>query len=277
MAATGAVVLAGGRSSRMGTPKASLEWHGSTLLRRVVGLVSRGVDGTVVVVRAPGQELPALPSTVEVVDDVEEGRGPLQGIATGLEALASRHESAFVCSTDLPSLHPAFVRCVVRGLGEGDVALPVVRGFRQPLVAAYRTSLHAKARALLAADRSRASFLLEDAAVAVLDEAALLADARVRRADPSLLSVDGVNDPMEYEAARSRPGPEVSVQRFGVLAGSGSTTLRAATLGAAASAVGLVLDRHLLAAIDGDAVVRDVETPLAHGDAVTFLSADAGG
>lgn len=271
------MVLAGGRSSRMGMPKAALEWHGSTLLRHVVGLVARGVDGTVVVVRAPHQDLPALPDCVEVVDDVEEGRGPLQGIATGLEALAARHDHAFVCSTDLPFLHPALVRCVVRALGDGDVALPVVRGFRQPLVAAYRTSLADRARALLAADRSRASFLLEDAAVTVLDDAALLADARVRRADPALASVDGVNDRQEYDAARSRPAPEVTVQRFGVLAGSGTSSVRAATLGAAAQAVGLVLDRHLLAAIDGDAVVRDVQTPLAQGDAVTFLSADAGG
>jgi molybdopterin-guanine dinucleotide biosynthesis protein A len=280
MAATGAVVLAGGRSSRMGAPKAGLEWHGSTLLRRVVGITARSVEGAVVVVRAPGQDLPALPPSVEVVDDVEQGRGPLQGIATGLEALADRHAAAFVCSTDLPFLHPAFVRHVVARLGDRDVALPVVRGFRQPLVAAYRTDLAATARALLAQDRSRASFLLEDAQVAVLDEAALLDDPRVRRDDPRLASVDGVNDPLEYDAARSRPAPEVQVQRFGVLAsagGGGTVRVRAATLGAAAQAVGLVLDRHLLAAVDGDQVVRDVETPLVPGDVVTFLSADAGG
>ena len=34
------MVLAGGRSSRMGTPKAALEWHGSTLLRRTVGILA---------------------------------------------------------------------------------------------------------------------------------------------------------------------------------------------------------------------------------------------
>ena len=264
----------------MGTPKASLEWHGSTLLRRVVGIVSRSVDGDVVVVRAAGQQLPALPSSVEVVDDVEEGRGPLQGIATGLEALRPRHDSAFVCSTDLPFLHPAFVRRVVGSLGDADVALPVVRGFRQPLVAAYRTALAATARDLLAQDRSRASFLLEGSQVVALDDAALLQDARLREVDPGLASTDGVNEPREYDAARRRPAPEVEVQRFGVLAsagGAGTATVRAATLGGAAQAVGLVLDRHLLAAVDGDQVVRDVEAPLAQGDVVTFLSADAGG
>src|SRR4051794_41302643 len=87
MADAAGIVLAGGRSSRMGTPKAALTWHGSTLLGRVCGLVARAVAGPVVVVRAPGQPLPALPAGVQVVDDPVEGRGPLQGIVTGLAAL----------------------------------------------------------------------------------------------------------------------------------------------------------------------------------------------
>lgn len=276
MAQVGAVVLAGGRSSRMGTPKADLEWHGSTLLRRVAGLVGRGVDGPVVVVRSHGQLLPRLPDQVQVVEDAEEGRGPLQGLAAGLAALDA--EIGFVCSTDLPFLHPAFVRRVTGALDGADAALPLVDGHRQPLAAAYRTSLATKAVELLAQDRRRVSFLAEDSPVVVLDEAALLADERLRRLDPELLSVRGVNERMEYEQARAQPAPAVLVQRFGALAGgSGTATVHAATLGAAAAAVGLTLDRHLLAAIDGDQVVRDPDTPLAAGDVVTFLSADAGG
>lgn len=277
MATVGAVVLAGGRSSRMGEPKAGLEWHGSTMLRRVVGIIGRSVEGPVVVVGARGQELPALPASVRVVADEEEGRGPLQGIAAGLGALQAEVDVAFVCATDLPFLHPAFVRRVMRDAAGADVALPVVAGYRQPLVAGYRTSLAGKALDLLAQDRRRASFLLEDATVTVLDEAALLADERLRRCDPALDSVLGINDRAAYEQARARPAPEVVVQRFGAVAGGGTTSVRAATLGAAARAVGLELDRHLLAAVDGDQVVRDVETPLAPGDVVTFLSADAGG
>jgi len=42
------VVLAGGRSSRMGTPKAALEWYGSTLLRRTVAILARATGGPVV-------------------------------------------------------------------------------------------------------------------------------------------------------------------------------------------------------------------------------------
>ncbi len=82
------VVLAGGRSTRMGTAKAALEWHGSTLLRHVAGIVGRAVDGPVIVVRAPGQQLPALDPEVLVHTDPEEGRGPMQGLAVGLAAAA---------------------------------------------------------------------------------------------------------------------------------------------------------------------------------------------
>src|SRR3954470_493537 len=132
MAHAAGIVLAGGRSSRMGTPKAALEWHGSTLLRRVAGIVARAVDGPVVVVRAPGQALPSLPANVEVVDDAREGRGPLQGLASGLAAVAT--EAAYVSSTDTPLLHPAFVRRVLRALGDDvDVVLPRAHGYPQPL------------------------------------------------------------------------------------------------------------------------------------------------
>ena len=275
-----AVVLAGGRSSRMGSPKAHLEWHGSTLLRRVVGLVARSVDGPVVVVRAPGQDLPALPDAVEVLDDPVEGSGPLQGLATGLSALRATDEHAFVCSTDLPLLHPAFVRAVTRAGRDADVALPVVDGHRQPLMACYRTALGERAGELLAAGRSRPAFLLEDADVRVLDEPTLLADVALAKADPALQSVTGVNTPEQYRALRELSAPEVVVQRFGVLASGGERgdrTVRAATLAAAAQAVGLVLDRHVLAAVNGDQMVRDPELPLAAGDVVAFLSADAGG
>ena len=51
----------------MGMPKAALEWHGSTLLRRTTSILARVTSGPVLVVRAPGQELPSLPPRVEVL------------------------------------------------------------------------------------------------------------------------------------------------------------------------------------------------------------------
>jgi len=281
VAAAGGIVLAGGRSSRMGTPKAALEWHGSTLLRRICGLVERSVDGPVVVVRAAGQALPELPASIEVVEDAREGRGPLQGLAAGLAALSGRARAVYVSSTDVPLLHPAFVRRVVGALtGEVDVVLPLAGGFPHPLSAAYRTSLLALVERLVAADRLRPAFLFEECRVTRLDEAALLADPALAGFDPALDSVLNLNEPGDYEAARARPSPEVTVQLFGPLRRAGERlplALRAATLAEAAEAAGIVLDEHVVAALNGDQITRDPDLPLATGDTIAFLAADAGG
>src|SRR6516165_3535133 len=273
------VVLAGGRSSRMGTPKAALEWHGSTLLRRTVGILARATGGPVVVVRAKGQELPELPGDVQVIDDPREGKGPVQGLAAGLGALINHADAAFVSSTDMPFLHPAFVRRVLRAAQEGaDVGLPVARGYPQPLAAAYRTALAAVAERLVAEQRLRPAFLFDECAVTRLDEAALRADPVLAALDPGLDSVVNVNEPADYAAARARPAPEVTVQRFGVLADGqhGPHPVRAATVAGAAAATGLRLDRHVVAALNGEQITRDGEMPLAAGDTVFFLSADTG-
>jgi molybdenum cofactor guanylyltransferase len=280
MSGSAGIVLAGGRSSRMGTPKAALEWHGSTLLRRTVGILARVTDGAVLVVRAPGQALPDLPSHVEVVDDPREGLGPVQGLAAGLAAAAGRADVAFVCSTDLPFLHPAFVRRVLRAADDGaDVGLPVARGYPQPLAAAYRTALAPVAERMVAQERLRPAFLFEECAVRRLDEADLRGDPILAALDPELDSVLNVNEPGDYQAARARPAPEVTIQRFGALADGhrGPQPVRAATVAGAAAAAGLALDGHVVAALNGDQITRDGQTPLVTGDTVFFLAADAGG
>jgi len=268
MSGPAGIVLAGGRSSRMGTPKAALEWHGSTLLRRTAGILARASDGPVLVVRAPGQRLPELPARVGVVDDPREGLGPLQGLAAGLAAVAGLADAAFVCSTDLPFLHPAFVCRVLRTLGDGaDVALPVARGHPQPLAAAYRTRLATVAERLVQERRLRPAFLFERCTVARLDEAALRADPALAAADPGLDSLVNVNEPREYRAARARPAPEIMVWEPGAEA---ARPVRAATVAAAAAAVGLSLGGSVTAALNGGVVTGDGQMPLVAGDAVSF-------
>ena len=267
----------------MGRPKAALEWHGSTLLRRVVGVVGRAVEGPVVVVGAPGQELPQLAPRVELATDAREGRGPLQGLAAGLAAVGARAERAYVSSTDVPLLHPAFVGAVLRAAEreDADVALPVAHGFRHPLAAAYRTALAGEVERLIEEDRMKPAFLFERVRTVELDESELLRDRELADADPELLSLLNVNDPGDYERARARSAPAVTVRRFGALApgraGLAPLPVHAATLGAAAVAAGVALDRHVVAALNGDQISRDPDYPLAAGDTVAFLAADAGG
>ena len=262
----------------MGVPKAALEWHGSTLLARTVAIVARATGGPVVVVRAAGQDLPELPKAAVVVDDPRDGKGPVQGIAAGLATLDGRADAAFISSTDLPFLHPAFIRRVLRVLDEReetDVALPVARGYPQPLAAAYRVRLAPRAERLVKEDRLRPAFLFDECTVERLGEGALKADALLAALDPDLDSVLNVNTQADYQDARARPAPAVTVQLFGALAragsGRGPRTVRAATVDEAASATGVTFDRHVTAALNGDQITRDGSTPLAVGDTVFFL------
>jgi len=256
------IVLAGGRSSRMGTPKAWLDWHGSTLLRRTCGVVARGVGGPVVVVRAPRQTLPALPEGVRVVEDAREGKGPLQGLLAGLEAVDA--DLAFAASTDMPFLHPRFVAAVCAAARDADAAVPHVGGFRQPLAAAYRTALVPLVAELVGADRMKPAFLFERCATRWLEDV------------PHPESVRNLNTREDYEAALREPQPAVHVRCYGPLRRA-PADVRAATLGAAAAAVGVTLDAHVLAGLNGDQIARDPLEPLAEGDAVAFMAADAGG
>ena len=281
------VVLVGGRSSRMGSPKAALEWHGSTLLRRVTGLLARTVAGPVIVVGAPGQPLPELPPGVVLVTDPEPGQGPVVGLATGLAAAASAGaEVAFVTATDLPFLHPAYVRRVLAALisptgrpesdaapsNVADVALPHLGGYPQPLAAAYRTTLAPLLAGMAAAGELRLRSLFERCPVRELDRAALLADAELATADPELCSVHNVNSPGDYAEAIARPAPEVTVWL-----GERSVRVAAATLAEAAAASGV-----RLAELPGPAVLHrtastaevsglDGELPLVAGDVLRLL------
>ena len=135
----------------MGRPKASLPWHGQTLLARVVGILARSGLEPIVVVRAAGQSLPPLPSGVEIVTDAHRDRGPLEGLAAGLGAIEGRAEIAFVSSTDVPFLLPAFVEAVVSGLDDSaEIAAPQIAGRSHPLSAAYRATACPRVKAVLA-------------------------------------------------------------------------------------------------------------------------------
>ncbi|BBG02155.1 MULTISPECIES: molybdenum cofactor guanylyltransferase [Pseudonocardia] len=224
--AAAGIVLAGGRSSRMGVPKADLDWHGAALLTRTVAVLSRAVDGPLVVVRAAGQPLPELPGGTEVLDDPVPGLGPLPAIGIGLAAVADRVSAGFVASTDLPLLHPAFAARILDLLGEHDVALPVAHGHHQPLAAAYRTGLAPVITELTAAGEGRPPSLFGRVDVRRIEEETLRSDPVLARLDPDLDSLLNVNTPQEYTAALRRPSPAVKLHDA-----RGTTTARAATVG----------------------------------------------
>ncbi len=194
MTRSGGVVLCGGESSRMGRPKAWLSFGDELMLARVVRLLGESV-APIIVVAAVGQNLPSLPPQIEIVRDTESGRGPLQGLLNGLEALRARADVAYVSSCDVPFLRPAFVRRLVELLGRFAICVPEVGGYRHTLAAVYRIEVASVAAQLLAEGRLRLMDLFEKLPTRfVVPEE--LADV-----DPTFQSLRNVNTPAEYQDA----------------------------------------------------------------------------
>src|SRR5262245_35512390 len=111
----------------MGAPKAWLPFGDELMLQRVVRIVREAVDA-VVVVAAPGQDVPPLPTDVRIVRDEVEGRGPLGGLATGLAALEGAADVVYLSSCDVPLLKPEFVRRVIEKVEEPTPPPPLPEG-----------------------------------------------------------------------------------------------------------------------------------------------------
>lgn len=201
----GGIILCGGKSSRMGQPKAMLPFGDELLLARVARVLSEVVS-PIVVVAAPEQDVPPLPPGMRVVRDEHEYLGPLAGIGVGLSALAGEVEAAYCSACDVPLLRPEFVRAMMASLGDFELAVPKEGDFHHPLAGVYRTSLVERINKFVTAGRLRPLFLIEASHAAIVDVEVL------RSVDSRLDSLRNINHPEEYAAAlrdAGLPPPEL--------------------------------------------------------------------
>jgi molybdenum cofactor guanylyltransferase len=196
----GAVILCGGASQRMGRPKAWLPFGHERMLERVVRLAGT-VARPIVVVAAADQMLPELRVDVTIVRDPVPGRGPLQGLAAGLGALADSVELVYATATDVPFLEPRWIGRLVE-LSDGyDLVIPFVGGYHHPLAALYRRHTVLPAiEGLLSEDRLRLSILVDAVKTRVVDE------SEMRTVDPELQTLRNLNSPEDYARALADAG-----------------------------------------------------------------------
>jgi molybdopterin-guanine dinucleotide biosynthesis protein A len=199
----GGIVLCGGKSTRMGVPKATLPFGAETMLQRVVRLLGT-VISPVIVVAARDQLLPALPDEVSVARDERDARGPLEGIRAGLRALPESIDAAYITSCDVPMLVPAFVERMIELMGDHDIAVMEVDGFPHPLSAVYRRSTLPHIESLLASDRLRPVFLFE----AVRTRRVKPEEMTV--VDPELRTLRNLNTQEDYRGALADAGIDSS-------------------------------------------------------------------
>jgi molybdopterin-guanine dinucleotide biosynthesis protein A len=197
----GAIILCGGKSSRMGRDKATLPFGPELMLQRVVRLVGEVVElDRMVVVAAPHQTLPELPAGVILARDEREDRGPLEGLASGLRALGGRADAAYATACDVPLLAPAFVARMFELSGECEVAVPFDGEHHHPLAAVYRLSVLRRVQQLLDADKLRPRFLFDEVNTreVPVDE--------LRAVDPQLATLENLNYEADYERAVKMAG-----------------------------------------------------------------------
>jgi molybdopterin-guanine dinucleotide biosynthesis protein A len=195
----GAIVLVGGRSSRMGAPKMTLDFGGTPLLTRIVIELKRRFDEILIVAAPDLSTEPRLPiAGVKVIHDEEAFQGPLEALRRGL--LALDHDLAFACSGDLPLLNAYVADALVGMLDDFDAVIPEVGGRLQPLHAVYRRPCANAIGALEAKGEKRLT------ANANAVNARRVPEHEILALDPELRSFFNVNTPEDYATALKLAG-----------------------------------------------------------------------
>jgi molybdopterin-guanine dinucleotide biosynthesis protein A len=177
----------------MGTPKALLLFDGTPLIVHIVATLQR-LFADVVVVAAPGQDLPAMPVTL--VRDEVAYQGPVGGIFYGLNAAGG--DAGFVTSCDSAFLNIDLIAHLVSQLPGHDVVVPHWQDRYQPLHAVYRKSVLPLLAAQLLRGDLRPVHLFERVRTRRIDE------DEIRLFDPEGSSFFNMNTPADFAEALIR-------------------------------------------------------------------------
>lgn len=183
-----AVILAGGKSSRMGRDKQRLLYGGKTFLAGAVERFQTAFDTVWVSVGDP-DKYPEIHA--ECIEDLYPGCGPLAGLHAALRAC--RDEGVFLVAADMPFSSPAAAVRMIQLCGESDVcALTDEQGRIEPLFAYYKKSLADRAEELLRAGRYKIIGLCDGAKVRIVTRQELDGLWQDRM-------LDNINYPEDYE------------------------------------------------------------------------------
>lgn len=198
-----AIVLAGGRSSRLGRDKTALDFGGRTLLSRTVAGLADHFDTVVVSLgaqsRRPGEldELDKLPAETIVAKDIFEGRGPLGGIHAAMTAVEAEYYFAAAC--DMPFLDPRLGLAMLDHAARGgfDVVIPrTPDGRTHPLHAVYGHSCLPHIQRQLEDNMNKIIMFFDKVHVRYFERDDIV------EIDPQMLSFFNINTEKDLERAR---------------------------------------------------------------------------
>ena len=195
------IILAGGRSRRLGRAKALEPFQGEPMIRRVISRLSQ-VTGDLVFVVNDQEQASALPITPDNVSlpyktavDLYPDGGSLGGIFTGLSAADSQW--AFVVACDMPFLNVDLMNQMLSLRDSNDAVVPRTEGYPEPTHALYnKTCLPRMEKRLQNNDLKIARFF-DEVTMCFIEE------AEVRDIDKDLVSFFNVNTQDDLDRALS--------------------------------------------------------------------------
>ena len=141
------VILAGGKSSRMGLPKAFLSLKEKRMIDIIVDVFQRFFEEIFII--TDDKNLFSELKGAKVIEDLIKGRGPLGGIYTGLESISK--DKAFFIACDMPLLRNDLIKRLldISTQDEYDCIVPYASGGIEPLHAIYSKKILSTVKDLL--------------------------------------------------------------------------------------------------------------------------------
>jgi molybdopterin-guanine dinucleotide biosynthesis protein A len=188
------IILAGGRSSRLGREKALQIIEGKSLIQWVVDRLAI-LSTEIIIATAHGETIPCSSAVrIKTVADIYPRKGPLVGIYSGL--IASSSSRAIVVGCDMPFLSVSLLEYMTQTLADFDVALPRIGEMVEPLCAVYSKSCLAPIQRLLEQNELGIRRLFG------MVKAKYVEEDEISRFDPEHFSFFNINSQNDLKKAR---------------------------------------------------------------------------
>jgi molybdopterin-guanine dinucleotide biosynthesis protein A len=188
------IILAGGKSRRMGEDKRYLVVGEQTLLERGLGVI-RSIFQEVLVVIA--QDSPPLSVDARVIRDLLPDCGSLGGLYTGL--MQATTPWIFVVACDMPFLDQAVISQFTSRRATADIVMAKLDGRLHPMHALYGKRCLPALEQMIQARQLKIQEIVSQSSLRVQ----YVTEAELLTIDPSWRSFQNVNSPSDLEAARS--------------------------------------------------------------------------
>ena len=187
------VVLAGGKSKRMGMDKRHLSVHGKPLLDRVTSVLLELFPEVLLVLAE--EDISRQDERIRIVTDLIPDCAAVGGLYTGL--YHSRHPRVFVVACDMPFINAAVIELFLRKIDATDIVMAQLVTGLQPLHGLYSKQCLPILKEMIDARDLRLQNIADKPGLAVHR----VPETEIKRLDPQLLSFLNLNSPADLELA----------------------------------------------------------------------------